>query len=127
MVLFGAMSKVRLNGSNSLRNNPPQNKKGAIKTRRHKKPKDWDGLAKDALAATRLGMHYGDYIAKYKPPRETAPVKNNGRVKICAHCGKPFHCLKANQMYCSEFCRQAEKTDRKKARKVAKKEEANAE
>lgn len=122
------MKRLR-SGSNNLRNNNdhPKIKKGAIKTGRHKKPKEWDNLTKDAVAATRLGMHYGDYIAKYKPPRETTPVKNNGRVKICAHCGKPFHYLNAKRMYCNELCRQAEMLDRMRARKAAQEEETNAE
>ena len=68
-----------------------------------------DNLAKDAFLAIQNGMSYGQYMAKFKPPKE--PLKKKKAIDYlyrtnCAGCGNEFvQSEKRSRKYCSERCR----------------------
>lgn len=66
-----------------------------------------DNLAKDAFLARQNKMSYGQYMAKFNPPKEPVkkkPIDHMYR-RICAYCGKEFVLSeKRNKKYCSLYC-----------------------
>lgn len=65
-----------------------------------------DQLAIDAKAATDLGMDYGDYIAKYKPPvppAERYPKSKSDRPR-CQVCGKEIPAGSKRTITCGPAC-----------------------
>ena len=69
-----------------------------------------------AAEARRLGMRYGDYVAKYHPavpaeePRREArkrpqePVFGQQKRKFCQYCGGEISPDSRRRLYCSEAC-----------------------
>lgn len=72
-----------------------------------------DQLDKDAVAATRAGMSYGQYIAKCKPPaapavrfpkKKAEPARGQEKRPLCAICGEPIPSTSKNRKYCGPDC-----------------------
>lgn len=71
-----------------------------------------DNLSKDALAATRAGMSYGQWKAQhpYTDPDRMPPIRHAKRAPvgssaICPVCGRQFEVTKDRAKYCSVECR----------------------
>ena len=84
-----------------------------------------DQLDKDAVAALRMGMTYGQYIAKYKPPLPPVqrPAKKpkdlaRGQEKRagCVICGGKIP--GKNRKYCSPECAYRGQLDNYNARRL---------
>lgn len=81
-----------------------------------------DQLTKDAVAATKLGMSYGKYIAKYKPP--TPPVerfpkkqqKQEEKKIRCVSCGKELMPGSRSRRYCGPDCAHMARREQELAR-----------
>lgn len=74
-----------------------------------------DKLSLWAAEARRLGMRYGDYVAKYHPavpePQQTPkrkpesdPVFGQQKRKFCQFCGGEISPDSRRRLYCSEAC-----------------------
>ena len=67
-----------------------------------------DNLAACALAARKMGLSYGQYMATkegrtiVQKPAVDLPVED---MHYCKECGKPFHPSKRLLKYCSPECR----------------------
>lgn len=67
---------------------------------------EMDQLSRWASEADALGMHYGDYVAKYHPPQpppERYPQKKKGEKK-CEYCGAIFVTEHKARKYCGKVC-----------------------
>ena len=72
-----------------------------------------DNLAKCAVAATKLGISYGKYMAMKDPVAVTPPVRH-GIWRTCPYCGKEFVCYtKVRAIYCGVICKKAANAARK--------------
>jgi hypothetical protein len=69
------------------------------------KKSEMDQTTKDAIAADKAGMSYGQWIAIHKPPQKK-PVKqvNEEGCPVCKVCGKVMVNVRKNRMYCSHDC-----------------------
>lgn len=72
-----------------------------------------DDLSRDAVAASKLGMSYGRYMANVKPytnagekPPESPKKPTRGQEKhlCCILCGKPIPKASKNRKYCGHEC-----------------------
>lgn len=64
-----------------------------------------DKLSFHASEAIRMGMHYGDYMAKFHPTLPVTSVITEDGYKVCPACGKVFFTSRIDKKYCSEDCR----------------------
>ena len=88
-----------------------------------------DQLSADALAAKRLGLSYGKYIALHRPekPRAERYPKRNQRGQekrpLCVVCGAQIPANSHRRKYCSPACSdkalQDQNKDQKKQRRKA--------
>jgi len=87
--------------------------------------KEMDQLTQWAVAAEKLGMTYGQYVAKFhpaQPPVERFPKKSKGAVKtkdgvkICQWCGKEIPPEARSWKYCCQECAYAAHEDQKMRR-----------
>ena len=76
------------------------------------KEKETDQLTQWAVEATRLGMTYGAYVAKYHPktpPAVRFPKREEYR--RCVRCGALLH-PESNAKYCGKVCQANAKQER---------------
>lgn len=84
-----------------------------------------DNLARDAFLARQNGMSYGQYMAKFNPPKEPVKKKQLDYMykATCAGCGVEFtQSEKRKKKYCTEDCRRKYEYIRKKERDHGKSE-----
>lgn len=81
--------------------------------------KGMDNLSKDAIAAQRAGVSYGQYMARQRDMGRVRPPEKkeetNPRLKhelVCAICGAKFKSVTRMRKYCSDSCKY--KADRKR-------------
>lgn len=86
-----------------------------------------DQLDKDAAAATNMGMSYGQYIAKYKPPlplvqrparKSKDLARGQEKRRECVICGGKIP--GKNRKYCSPECAYRAQLDQYNARRLRK-------
>ena len=82
------------------------------------KKKEPDQITKWSMESERLGMTYGQYVAKYHP--ETPPAvrfpkqKGDKEQRYCAVCGAPIH-PQSRAKYCGKVCQASAKQERMQA------------
>ena len=96
-----------------------------------------DQLAKDAAEAKRLGMRYGDYIAKYKPPQPPAmrypekkkPKEDQSKQEPprCVVCGAEIPAGSKRTKACGPVCADALRRQQSKEWQEQKRKEKIAE
>ena len=76
------------------------------------KEKETDQLTRWAVEATKRGMTYGAYVAKYHPevpPAVRFPQRD--KFRKCAQCGAPLR-PESNAKYCGLVCQANAKQER---------------
>lgn len=98
------------------------------------KNKEMDQLTQWAVEANRLGMTYGQYVAKYHPEKQPevrfpkkskGALKNEDGVKICQWCGKEIPPDIKSWRYCCPECAH-EAHEKQKMRRYDQKKMAGA-
>lgn len=83
-----------------------------------------DNLSATALAASRAGMSYGQYVALHGVRKVIEPIVVDEPKKFCKACGEGFYNKRPDAVYCSDRCRTREATRRATERYRSRKKEA---